>query len=127
MHGRELWRTDGTAAGTTLVKDIDPGPTGGDDVLVSYQPTIAAVGDHLYFTAQHAASGVELWRTDGTEAGTELVRDLHPTESSYPHGLSAVQGSLLYFGYTGTRPKDSIAATALPAVPRSCRPSAASR
>src|SRR5262245_17615654 len=26
VHGRELWKSDGTAAGTVLVKDIDPGP-----------------------------------------------------------------------------------------------------
>jgi ELWxxDGT repeat protein len=27
-HGAELWRTDGTAAGTFLLSDIRPGPTG---------------------------------------------------------------------------------------------------
>src|SRR2546426_601592 len=26
IHGRELWKSDGTAAGTVLVKDINPGP-----------------------------------------------------------------------------------------------------
>ncbi len=25
-HGRELWKSDGTTAGTVLVKDIRPGP-----------------------------------------------------------------------------------------------------
>src|SRR3954454_7176280 len=27
-HGHELWKTDGTAAGTVMVKDIDPGDPG---------------------------------------------------------------------------------------------------
>ena len=30
VHGRELWRTDGTAAGTAMVADLAPGPTGSD-------------------------------------------------------------------------------------------------
>ena len=33
MHGDELWKSDGTAAGTVLVKDINPGSDGSDPEL----------------------------------------------------------------------------------------------
>ncbi|PAP76337.1 ELWxxDGT repeat protein [Rubrivirga marina] len=79
--GRELWRTDGTAAGTTLVKDINPGPEGS---LATRRITefvvdrFAALGGALYFAADDGAHGIELWRTDGTETGTVLVKDIRP-------------------------------------------------
>ena len=45
VHGAELWRTDGTASGTSLVADINPG---GD----SSSPTeLTAVGGTLFFRA----------------------------------------------------------------------------
>ena len=73
--GRELWKSDGSASGTQLVRDIDPGSSGGavgSHLLVLGSPPVA------YFTAQTAASGTELWRSDGTTAGTSLVIDLIP-------------------------------------------------
>src|SRR5205823_6001930 len=67
-RGAELWRTDGTAAGTTLVKDINPA---GDD---SNPSQLTVVGNTLFFTADDGADGVELWKTDGST--TSLVRDI---------------------------------------------------
>lgn len=90
-HGEELWRSDGTAAGTSLVKDICPGTHGG-----RAWPSLA-VGGHLYFAAHNSSSGVELWKSDGTAAGTAMVRDLYSSgEGSFPRPLLAV-GNLLYF------------------------------
>src|SRR5262245_6581774 len=61
-HGRELWKSDGTAAGTALVADISPGPS-------SSQPyNLTVVDGTLFFTAFG-----ELWKSDGTAAGTTLV------------------------------------------------------
>src|SRR3984957_5673602 len=65
--GRELWRTDGTAAGTTLVKDINPGAADSSPVL------LAVAGTNLYFMANDGVHGTELWKSDGTSAGTMLV------------------------------------------------------
>jgi uncharacterized protein (TIGR03382 family) len=70
--GFELWRTDGTEAGTARVKDIHPGP--GD----ANPGHLTAVGDVLYFSANDGTGGTEPWRTDGTEAGTVRVVDLRP-------------------------------------------------
>jgi ELWxxDGT repeat protein len=71
VHGRELWRSDGTAAGTYLVKDINP--AGGSDPV-----RLTAVGSTLYFLAIDALHGRELWKSDGTAAGTVRVKDIRP-------------------------------------------------
>src|SRR5262245_21262695 len=71
--GPELWTSDGTAFGTVLVRDIRPGPEGGlDDEY--YNNNLATVGDVLFFTADDGVHGNALWRTDGTAAGTVLVK-----------------------------------------------------
>jgi ELWxxDGT repeat protein len=82
-HGRELWITDGTSAGTRLLKDINPGPADGirsasdvrDGKVLTFSPDI---NGRLYFRAQTPEAGIELWTSDGTEAGTRLVKDLIP-------------------------------------------------
>jgi ELWxxDGT repeat protein len=63
-HGPELWRSDGTSAGTALVKDIRPGLGG----LGPTYPML--IGDVLYFSVQTPTCRGELWRTDGTRRGT---------------------------------------------------------
>ena len=76
IHGSELWKSDGTRAGTVLVKDIDPGTDkGGYD---ESGPTLSGVGGTLFFTADDGTHGRELWKSDGTEAGTVLVKDINP-------------------------------------------------
>jgi ELWxxDGT repeat protein len=76
-HGYELWSTDGTAAGTRLVKDINPGPEynfGGN----SYPRGFTGVGRVMFFTACDPENGFGVWRSDGTESGTRLVKDINP-------------------------------------------------
>ena len=94
-HGWELWRTDGTEAGTTLVKDIRPGRDGsepGNFVHVG--------GGTVFFTADDGANGVELWKSDGTAAGTVLVKDINPgAAGSTPGYLTNVNGTV-YFSAT---------------------------
>ncbi|MFO0977050.1 MAG: ELWxxDGT repeat protein [Planctomycetaceae bacterium] len=72
-NGHELWKSDGTAAGTVLVKDIAPGATG--SILNQYNRFVIS-GSSVFFTADDGVSGVELWKTDGTTAGTMLVKDM---------------------------------------------------
>ena len=71
-HGSELWRSDGTRAGTVLVKDIHPGEYGGG------LSSLVGVGGRLFFAADGRHPRAELWRSDGTRAGTVLVKDIHP-------------------------------------------------
>jgi len=72
VHGTELWVTDGSPAGTRMVRDIRPGP------LSSRPSALGAFGGQVYFGADDGMHGHELWRSDGTETGTELVVDLTP-------------------------------------------------
>ena len=93
--GEELWRTDGTAAGTELVLDANPGP---ESSFFSFSvfPEMIAAGDALYYAAWDEA-GLELWRSDGTAAGTARLADVYPgAESSHPAGL-AEAGGVVYF------------------------------
>ena len=46
---------------------------------VDFAPrSITVAGSVAYFAATDAAHGEELWRTDGTAAGTKLVKDIRP-------------------------------------------------
>jgi ELWxxDGT repeat protein len=91
VHGRELWVSDGTRAGTRQVTDLRPG---------SETPEIrelTAGADRLYFSADDGLHGRELWKSDGTKAGTRMVRDLIPGPgSSFPQKLAAVDHALLF-------------------------------
>ncbi|MFK5892999.1 MAG: hypothetical protein QM504_07235 [Pseudomonadota bacterium] len=71
-NGCELWSSDGTTAGTQMLKDIN---TGGAD---SFPKPMAVFNGELYFTALKAGFGFELWHTDGKTAGTLMVSDLNP-------------------------------------------------
>lgn len=76
VHGREVWVTDGSRAGTALVRDVRPGSEG--STVAADGPGIVAVGHQALFVAEDGVHGPELWRTDGRAAGTVLVRDLVP-------------------------------------------------
>ncbi|HZZ42828.1 MAG TPA: ELWxxDGT repeat protein [Tepidisphaeraceae bacterium] len=90
--GYELWKSDGTAAGTVLVKDIFPGASS------SSPSQFTAMDGILYFTASDPTHGLELWKSDGTSTGTVMVKDIFPgTEPSSPTNLTAI-GNTLYFG-----------------------------
>jgi ELWxxDGT repeat protein len=92
VNGRELWRTDGTPAGTSLVRDINPG-TG------SSSPTNFVVSNGLlFFTADDGTHGVEVWKTDGTATGTRMVADLTPgATQSDPGYLAATPNGLVFY------------------------------
>jgi len=98
----ELWKSDGTDAGTIRVRDILPGAGG------SYPQGLTNVDGVLLFEACSASDefGVrgdcELWKSDGTEKGTVRVKDIVPgVESSAPHSLTDVGGTLFFLGSDG--------------------------
>ncbi len=103
-EGEELWKSDGTEAGTVLVKDIRPGPSG------SLQPwywSTGTAGGLFFFPADDGTTGLELWRTDGTPEGTGLVADLFPgPEGSDPYCLGEVGGRLVFGAKGGSRGRD---------------------
>jgi ELWxxDGT repeat protein len=114
--GYELWTTDGTTSGTTLIKDCNPGTahgqiytgttytSGGNNhpyliVLNHYKPIVYK--NKLYFFASNGVNGYELWSTDGTTAGTQMVQDINPGtgHSVFPRS---------YVGFFGDGPQFTI-------------------
>ena len=101
VTGPELWKSDGTEAGTVLVKDINPGINTDDPNFPypngSFPSNLTAVGNTLYFSANDGTAGNELWKTDGTEAGTVLVKDINPGVGGSGIDNTAVVGNTLFF------------------------------
>ena len=90
--GEELWVSDGTVAGTHMVKDIYPGTTG------SNPQWLCAVGGLCYFAATTPEAGTELWVSDGTADGTKMVKDIYPGgTSSSPAYVTAFGNKVLFF------------------------------
>jgi ELWxxDGT repeat protein len=100
-NGYELWKSDGTADGTVLVKDIRPGANG------AFPNSLMNVNGTLFFGANDGVHGKELWKSDGTAAGTVLVKDIRPgTSDSYPSFLTNVNGTLYFSASDGTIGKE---------------------
>jgi ELWxxDGT repeat protein len=70
--GYELWKTDGTANGTILVKDINPSSSSNPTEFIIFQ-------ERMLFQADDGIYSRELWSSDGTTEGTELFKDLDTT------------------------------------------------
>jgi len=94
VHGFELWKSDGTESGTVRVKDIWPGPGTSSP---GWYSGFALVGSTLFFEASDDLHRGELWKSDGTEEGTVLVREIQPGLAA-PHlaELTGI-GDRLYF------------------------------
>lgn len=96
-NGQELWRTDGTNAGTFMVADINKTPSATAFSAGSGPALLTPLGAHrVFFTADDGVNGRELWQTDGTTAGTVMVANINPNGSANPENLTVV-GDRLYF------------------------------
>jgi ELWxxDGT repeat protein len=75
----------------SLLKDIDPGRDG------SFPNRFGRLGNSVYFSAYSPSTGEELWRTDGTRRGTEVVADIVPgPQGSVPRGMQS-NGRYVFF------------------------------
>ncbi len=91
VHGCELWISDGSESGTTMVKDIVP--SGLDH---SYPMHITGFGGKAFFWARNPANDNEIWVTDGTGSGTSQLKDTNPTGWGDPRDFTLV-GEELFF------------------------------
>jgi len=90
----------GAAAAPTLVKDINPS---GD----AHPTSLTRVGNTLFFAANDGVHGVELWKTDGSAAGTKMVKNIRPYgKSSSPMNLLNVNGTLFFTANDGTHGRE---------------------
>jgi large repetitive protein len=95
ITGRELWRTDGTANGTRLVRDIWPGSDGSDPLY------FRKLGNNIYFSAHDGVHDRELWVSNGTAGGTRMVADVHPDFGSEPLDPFLFNGDLYFLANDG--------------------------
>jgi ELWxxDGT repeat protein len=126
VNGDGLWKSDGTEAGTQLVKALNKpsqltlvnhtlffsasdeingevlwksdGTEAGTLLVYPIKPSrLEAVDGILFFSADDGVHGNELWISDGTEAGTNMVKDIYPgSEESRPMSLTDVNGTLFF-------------------------------
>jgi ELWxxDGT repeat protein len=104
VHGNELFVSDGTTEGTQLLVDLRLGDDNYGNSYDSYPHYFVEFNGKLYFTADDGVHGNELFVTDGTAEGTQLVADIRPEKnndstysySSSPYGLTVV-GDELFF------------------------------
>lgn len=88
-HGRELWKTDGTPGGTTMVIDLNPGPSEGvNNAAFTYTRS------GLIFSGDNGSAGYEPWISDGSERGTRMLADINAAGSSDPEISFIWQGDL---------------------------------
>lgn len=107
-NGYELWKSDGTEAGTVLVKDINPGDGSSNsfgELIGNFDDPLTVFGSEVYFAADDGTHGPELWKTDGTAAGTFMVKDIFPRgvpSNLRPGGITPLNGMLLFVAPDGT-------------------------
>ncbi len=101
--GRELWVTDGTAAGTTLLKNIRPDVGEDTQAPLSSNPVrfLSLPNGKVLFTADDGIHGREPWVTDGTADGTQLLADLNPgpggSDTAFRHTARFLDDGRLQF------------------------------
>ncbi|MFO0596455.1 MAG: MYXO-CTERM sorting domain-containing protein [Myxococcaceae bacterium] len=111
--GREPWITDGTPAGTRLIRDVAIGSSSVASALTYFTEFNGA----LYFRGFDPNLGTELFRTDGTLAGTGVVVDACAgscngisldTSGNLPLGPKRVPGGVVWVGAAPGSPSASV-------------------
>ena len=87
----ELWRTDGTTAGTFLLSST-----------LYYSNYLNVIGNTALFVAGDGVNGYELWKSDGSVPGTAMVKDINPgIANSTPGGMFVYKDEAYFAAYDG--------------------------
>jgi ELWxxDGT repeat protein len=93
--GEELYRSDGTRQGTTLVKDINPGPPNSGLGLITRMTVFGGKG---YFGAADTGTFLyDLWVTDATPGATQRLTDFRANPGNFGSANLVAGDSVLYF------------------------------
>ncbi len=87
----EPYKSDGTATGTVLLKDINAGTTG------SNPQYLTAVNSTVCFVADNGINGNQIWKTDGTSGGTVMAYALIDTIPNFATVALTSVGNYLLF------------------------------
>jgi ELWxxDGT repeat protein len=73
--GRKLWKTDGTAVGTTQIAVAEP--------FFILDNAVGIVNNKMIFYAHNTVDGYEPYVSDGTAAGTYMLKNINPSGNSW--------------------------------------------
>jgi len=106
FSGMQLWKSDGTSEGTVPLTNVPGAPIAAPDGPRLWDlGWLTLSGGTVFFSANDNRAGQELWKSDGTPAGTVRVKDIHPTGHAYPQYLRDANGVLVFAAWepgTGT-------------------------
>ncbi len=94
ITGNELWVTNGSTSGTVTLKNIN------NTTTASSNPSLydaLAVGNQLYFSAYDPVYGYAPYLTDGTNAGTQLIKDIYAGSSSGPGSFTLFKNNVYFY------------------------------
>ncbi|MCG2611156.1 T9SS type A sorting domain-containing protein [Flavobacterium sp. SM15] len=95
-NGNEPFISDGTIMGTHIIKDINPGNASSSFTSSGYRSaSYTKAGNYVFFRAGNSISGHEIWKTDGTEVNTSIVKDIRPGNAS------SISEYMLFMEYNG--------------------------
>ncbi len=103
QNGAELWISDGTEAGTQLVKEIASGNANAFDTLygaIKFSPV--HFNGKIFFNAKNNTNNNEPWFSDGTTAGTLCLKEINPNGGSNPTNFVVCNNHLYFFAWDGT-------------------------
>ncbi len=100
--GYEIFKTSGTAASTSLVKDELLGNN------TNYIPrNLIELNGNLYFTFLTSGTEDEIYKSDGTAAGTGLLKDINPgTDGSFCENFTVFNGKLYFTAITSSEGRE---------------------
>ena len=97
----QLWKTDGTVAGTGPVLDLIEETTADGEYYGDEYAFLAGAADQLFVSGRSIASGWGMWRTDGTPAGTAELPNIVPGTTGRPYTfLTSLDERVFFFAET---------------------------